>query len=151
MGYRYYDTVERDVSFPFGRGLSYTDFVLSELHTAVDGEGDQSILSVNLQVTNVGAFDGSEAIQVYIQPQSSSVNRPIKELKGFKKSTLKQSEKTVVSVPIDLKFAVAFWDEAEDQWVCEKGVYTVLVGTSSRGDFLRGEFAVDKTFWWRGL
>lgn len=150
-GYRYYDTLDRDVLFPFGHGLSYTEFALSDLNISLNGEKEQCLISVNLQISNVGSRDGSEVVQVYIQPESSSVNRPTKELKGWKKVRLQKGEKQAISVLLDLKYATAFWDEAEEQWCCEKGKYTVLVGTSSRGEFLRENIEIEKTFWWRGL
>lgn len=151
VGYRFYDTMEKEVLFPFGHGLSYTEFVLSDLKLSIDGAGEQAALLVELQIANVGNYDGSETIQIYIQPHAPSVNRPVKELKGFEKVTLQKQQTNDVVVHLDLKHAVAFWDEAEDQWVCEKGGYTVVVGTSSRGEFLEERFKVDKTFWWTGL
>ncbi|XTI92667.1 glycoside hydrolase family 3 protein [Cenococcum geophilum] len=151
VGYRFYDTMEKDVLFPFGHGLSYTRFALSDLALSVDGTGDHAVLSVKVHVANVGEYDGSETVQVYIQPQAPSVNRPVRELKGFEKVAVPKQKKTMIRIPMELKYAMAFWDEAEDRWVCEKGVYMVLVGTSSRGKFLEERFEVERTFWWQGL
>ena len=151
VGYRFYDTMHKEVLFPFGHGLSYTEFVLSDLQLAVIGSDEYAKLSVWLQIANVGEHDGQETIQIYLQQQKPTVNRPLKELKGFEKVAVKAKEKKSVRVPLDFKYAVAFWDEAEERWVCEKGAYTVLVGTSSRCEFLEGVIEVPKTFWWSGL
>ena len=151
VGYRFYDTMHKEVLFPFGHGLSYTEFVLSDLQLSVTGTDEQAKLSISLQIANVGEHDGQETIQIYLQQQKPTVNRPLKELKGFEKVAVKAKEKKSVTVPLDLKYAAAFWDEAEEQWVCEKGAYTVLVGTSSRCEFLERVIEVGKTFWWSGL
>ncbi|KAL8792801.1 MAG: hypothetical protein Q9195_004614 [Heterodermia aff. obscurata] len=151
VGYRFYDTMHKDALFPFGHGLSYTKFILSDLQLSVTGSGAHAALSVSLQLCNVGERDGQETIQIYIQQHKPTVNRPLKELKGFKKVAVKAHEERRVTVPLELKYATAFWDEAEEKWVCEKGAYTVLVGTSSRGEFLQRTIEIEKTFWWSGL
>ena len=151
VGYRFYDKMDKEVLFPFGHGLSYTEFVLSDLQLSIDGVEERAVMTVALDIANVGVYDGSETVQIYIQPQAPSVNRPVKELKGFQKVTVKMQQKISIVVPMDLKYAVAFWDEAQDRWVCEKGAYTVLVGTSSRGEFLQGVIEVKKAFWWSGM
>ncbi|RFU25310.1 hypothetical protein B7463_g11026, partial [Scytalidium lignicola] len=119
VGYRFYDTMEKEVHFPFGHGLSYTEFVLSDLKLSIEGIGEQGVLTVELEVANIGDHNGSETIQVYIQPLTPSVNRPSKELKGLEKVALQKQEKKNVKVPLSVKYAFAFWDEAEDHWICE--------------------------------
>ncbi|KAF2128277.1 glycoside hydrolase family 3 protein [Dothidotthia symphoricarpi CBS 119687] len=151
VGYRFYDIMAKEVLFPFGHGLSYTQFALSDLSLAVDGKEEHATLTVKLEVANVGDRDGSETVQVYIQPEAPSVGRPLRELKGFEKVTIPKQAKATVTVPMELKYAMAFWDEAEERWVCEKGIYTIQVGTSSRGKFLEQRFEVEQTFWWQGL
>jgi beta-glucosidase len=151
VGYRFYDTLERPVLFPFGHGLSYTEFRLSDLRLRVDGSQEKAVISVKIKIENLGEYDGAEVVQVYIEPQKPSVGRPVKELKGFeKKNVLKQSS-TTAAIEMELKNALGFWDEAEDRWVCEKGNYKVLVGTSSRGNFIQESFRLEETFWWEGL
>ncbi|PSN70278.1 beta-glucosidase precursor, partial [Corynespora cassiicola Philippines] len=151
VGYRFYDSMEKPVLFPFGHGLSYTEFRLSDLQFQVHGARDKAIIEVLVNVENVGSYDGAEVVQVYIEPRDPSVGRPTKELKGFEKvGVVKQSEKTA-TVLLELKYALGFWDEAENRWVCESGDYEILVGTSSRGEFLRDTLHLDETFWWQGL
>jgi beta-glucosidase len=151
VGYRFYDTLERPVLFPFGHGLSYTEFCLSNLQLRVDGSQEKAVISVEVKIENLGEYDGAEVVQVYIEPQKPSVGRPVKELKGFeKKNVLKQSS-TTAAIEMELKYALGFWDEAEGCWVCEKGNYHVLVGTSSRGNFIQESFLLEETFWWQGL
>lgn len=151
VGYRYYDTMDRDVLFPFGHGLSYSKFSLSDLRLTVDGTDKNASIAVCCQVENESSCDGAETVQVYIKPSKPSVNRPMKELKGFRKIVVEARQKKQVLVPLDLRYALAFWDEAENCWVCEDGIYTVLVGVSSRGAFLQEEFRLEETFWWTGL
>ena len=147
VGYRYYDTVDREVLFPFGHGLSYTDFKTSNVRAHIDVD----TLQVDLSVTNIGARDGMETIQVYVAQESPSVKRPAKELKGFKKVRIRKDETKQVSLHLDLKYVTAFWDEAKDKWICEKDSYKVLVGTSSRGHFESTSFRLEETTWWKGL
>jgi beta-glucosidase len=106
---------------------------------------------LEVTIENKGEHDGAEVIQVYIEPQNPSVGRPVKELKGFeKKKVIKQSSATV-TIEMELKYALGFWDEAENCWVCERGNYNVVVGTSSRGKNIRENLHLEKTFWWKGL
>ncbi|CAN9377749.1 unnamed protein product [Alternaria sp. RS040] len=152
VGYRYYDTLEKPVLFPFGHGLSYTEFRLSKLRLEVHGSQEKAVITARVQIENIGNFDGAEVVQVYVEPQKSSVGRPVKELKGFEKThVLKLSSTTTLAINLELKYALGFWDEAEGRWVCEKGKYNILVGTSSRGTFLREVYSLEETFWWQGL
>ena len=147
VGYRHYDTVDREVLFPFGHGLSYTEFKISNVQAHTDAD----TLQVDVNLTNIGARDGLETIQVYVSQESPSVKRPAKELKGFKKVRLRKDETKSVSLHLDLKYVTAFWDEAKDKWICEADNYTVLVGTSSRSHFESSSFRLEETTWWKGL
>jgi beta-glucosidase len=141
VGYRYYDTVDREVLFPFGHGLSYTQFEISDAKTVVDGDK----LSVHCVVVNVGGRDGFETAQVYISPQSSSIRCASKQLRGFTKVHVGRDERRHVTICLDLWYATAYWSEDIRQWVREKGTYNVMVGSSSRGNFARAEFTIDTT------
>jgi beta-glucosidase len=110
-----------------------------------------STISVKLQVTNTGSGAGAEVIQVYVNARTPSINRAVKELKGFKKVYLEAGEKIKVEIEVDKKYATSFWDEGRDSWIAEEGEYRVLVGNSSQGDFLEANFEVEKTWWWNGL
>ena len=90
-------------------------------------------------------------MQVYVNAQTPSICRAVKELKGFKKTFLEAGAKTEVEIEVDKKYATSFWDEGRDAWIVEKGKYGVLVGTSCQGDFLEGSFVVNETWWWTGL
>lgn len=155
VGYRFYEKTKRPVLFPFGHGLSYTSFSLSDVSvSSTSNDFDTATITVSLSVANTGSVSGSEVIQIYITPSNPSINRPVKELKGFAKVHLKAGEtRKDVKVQMSLKYATSFWDEERDSWVCEKDVYAVLVGTSSEEGKVRraGEVKVERTRWWRGL
>ncbi|KAM0323484.1 hypothetical protein ACHAQA_008764 [Verticillium albo-atrum] len=144
VGYRFFEKVNREVLFPFGHGLSYTEFEFSNLQV--------SQAEVTLQIRNTGCLPGAEVVQVYVaaDPKVSSIGRPKKELKGFKKVFLGVGESRVVQVSLD-RFATTFWDEVLNEWVVEKGVYSVQVGKSSADIVLEGSFEVEETSTWRGL
>lgn len=81
-----------------------------------------------------------------------SINRPVKELKGFKKVFLEKEEKKSVSIEMDSKYAFSFWDEGRGSWKMEKGQYKILIGDSSQcNHFLEKTFEVGQTSWWSGL
>jgi beta-glucosidase len=148
VGYRWYETLDMDVAFPFGHGLSYTSFELSDLKVVKKGE----VLNVSVKVTNTGERDGAEVVQVYVSQKKPSIKRPKKELKGFAKVALKKGESKVVEVPIQVKYAASFWDEVRDAWIVEKDSYEVIVGDSSAAKgALSGGFEIEETSWWNGL
>ncbi len=127
VGYRYYDTKKVDPLFPFGHGLSYTEFEFSNLKV---GDG-QNKLAVKFDVINTGKVSGAEVVQVYIKDIVSSTDRPEKELKGFKKVFLQPGEKQSVSIEIK-KDNLSFYSEEIKKWIFEPGQFEILVGSSSR-------------------
>lgn len=148
VGYRYYEMLDLATLFPFGHGLSYTNFTFSSLSITTSPE----TLKVSVEVKNTGSLPGAEVVQVYISQSNPSIKRPKKELKGFKKVSLKEGESKVVDVEIENKYATSFWDEIRAAWVSEKGEYVVSVGgTSEEEGLVRGDFEVEKTGWWNGL
>jgi beta-glucosidase len=147
VGYRFYEATKRATLFPFGYGLSYTTFSLSNLRVSQDGE----MLSVKVRVENQGEADGAEVVQIYVRQCSPSVKRPLKELKGFQKAHIKAGESKVVEIPIKARYATSFWDEERDMWITEKGTYDVMVGNSSSNPRLKASFEVEDTTWWSGL
>lgn len=151
IGYRYYEALELDVLFPFGHGLSYTTFALSDLRVSKDDK--TGISKISCLVTNTGTVAGAEVVQLYIAQRNPSIRRPEKELKGFSKVFLEPGVKKEVSINMEIKYAVSFWDEAKNRWVVERDTYEVLVGSTSAlgGDALRGSFEIDRTWWWNGL
>ena len=122
VGYRYYQTAGGPVAFPFGYGLSYTSFVYSDLKVTAD--------SVTLTVTNTGARDGAEIVQVYIAKPGAEIFRPAQELKAFARVPLAAGESRTVTLPLDDK-AFRYWNTRTDCWEVEGGRYEVRVGASS--------------------
>ncbi len=119
IGYRYYQKKKMKVNFPFGYGLSYTTFSYDDIK--VDGD------RVYVTITNTGKVAGKEAIQLYVGAEQSFVERPIKELKGFKKIYLEPGEsKTVEFELCDRSFA--YYDVRVNDWRVETGDYTIYVG-----------------------
>ncbi|WP_425826612.1 glycoside hydrolase family 3 C-terminal domain-containing protein [Streptomyces fractus] len=128
IGYRWYDRTERDVQFPFGHGLSYTTFSLTDVEVTVP-DPTVARATVEVTVTNTGERHGAQVVQVYVGDPVSSVDRPVRELKGFTKVRLAPSESRKVRVHLDER-AFAYWDEAG--WTVEPGTFRVEVGVSSR-------------------
>ena len=122
VGYRYYQTAGVPVAFPFGYGLSYTSFAYSDLKVTAD--------SVSLTVTNTGARDGAEIVQVYIAKPGAEIFRPAQELKAFVRVPLAAGESRTVTLPLDDK-AFRYWNIRTDCWEVEGGRYEVRVGASS--------------------
>ncbi|KAK4869221.1 hypothetical protein LT330_006221 [Penicillium expansum] len=147
VGYRYYDGLEIDPLFPFGHGLSYTTFKLSNLELIRESD---SLLQIKCKVQNTGSRIGAEVLQVYVAPVSPPIKRPVKELKEFRKCLLEPLSEEVVTIPLDLIRATSFWDEKSGSWCSHSGTYKVMVGTSSRGDFLEGSLDLNETVFWSG-
>ena len=127
IGYRWYDARALDVTYPFGYGLSYTTFDYDGL--TVDPEPDG--IRITLRLTNTGARDGREIVQVYLSADDSAVTRPPRELKGFANVGVAAGESVPVSVFIP-RDDIAYWDTRVHRYVVESGSYTVHVGASSR-------------------
>ncbi|PVH83481.1 glycoside hydrolase family 3 protein [Cadophora sp. DSE1049] len=151
VGYRYYESVRREVLFPFGHGLSYTTFSFSNLEVVQNTELGN--VKVSVAVENTGSVAGAEVVQVYIRQRNPSIGRPKKELKGFTKLYLQPGEKKTGVVEIETKYATSFWDEEREEWVSEEDTYDVLVANTSAasGQVLSGSFDVARTTWWKGL
>jgi len=138
VGYRWFDTKKVEPLFPFGYGLSYTKFEYSNLKLVKAGTTNGAVARVEFEVKNIGTRPGAEVAQVYIHQNQPGLPRPFKELKGFRKVSLKPGQSRQISVSLDAS-AFAFYDPTKRGWVTEKGIYTIFVGSSSQEIRLQGE------------
>ncbi len=144
VGYRWFDAKEIEPLFPFGYGLSYSQFKYSNLKLVRNHGKPGSSVTVKLELANTGSRAGAEVAQVYVQEVSPSLPRPLKELKGFKKIVLQPGEKQNVSIVLD-RNAFAHYDPDKKGWVADKGAYKILIGSSSRDIRLSGTFKLAET------
>jgi beta-glucosidase len=139
VGYRGFDRSGVEPLFPFGHGLSYTTFEYSGLEVSPKAVKRGDTVDVTLRVRNSGARPGAEVVQLYVRDPESSVDRPEKELKGFRRVMLQPGETRPVSFTLD-RSALSFFDPGKREWVAQPGAFEVLVGASSRDIRLRGAF-----------
>ncbi len=139
VGYRYYDRRKMPVAYPFGHGLSYTEFDYSDPRATVH---DDESVTVEVTVRNVGERDGFEVVQVYVRDDLSTVPRPDRELRGFSKIWVPAGETVTTSIDLDRR-DFAFWDEYRHRWVIESGTFTLEIGHSSRD--IRARVGVELT------
>ncbi|MEM2884983.1 MAG: glycoside hydrolase family 3 C-terminal domain-containing protein [Thermoproteota archaeon] len=138
VGYRHFDAWGIEPLFPFGHGLSYTQFLYENLGIKGGKVSGENTFEVSLEVTNVGGRPGSEVVQLYVQDVEASVERPPKELKGFEKVRLEPRQKEKVAFTLGRR-DLSFWDERANRWIAEEGTFRILVGSSSRDIRLMGE------------
>ncbi len=138
ISYRYYDTYGVPVLFPFGFGLSYSQFDYKDLKLTTDGE----TLEVNFKIENLSDTDGKEVSQIYIRALSSYVYRPYKELKGFSKTLVKAKSEKSVTVKVN-KTAFKYWSVASGKWAIEDGIYEIIVGSSVKDVKLKSKIKID--------
>ena len=130
VGYRYIDRNKLRPTFPFGHGLSYTTFKYGNAKVDKDKIAKGETVKVTVPVTNTGKRAGAEIVQLYISDAKSSVDRPVKELKGFRKVYLQPGETADVEFVIG-EDALSFFDAASHSWVAEPGRFEALIGASS--------------------
>ena len=130
VGYRWFDTKKIAPMYPFGYGLSYTEFTYSGLQTDKEQYGENETVQVSLKLTNSGKMDADEVVQLYVHRINATVEWPEKELKAFQRVSLKAGEtKTVnLSVPVS---KLRYWNQDKYDWVLENGEIELLVGSSS--------------------
>ena len=131
VGYRYYDTKQMAVRFPFGYGLSYTEFRYSNLRVSRESFTAEEGVTVSVDVTNIGDRAGKEIVQLYVADRTGSTIRPVHELKGFCKLALEPGETKTAQFVLD-KRAFAWYDVEQGDWYAANGAYTIEVGRSSR-------------------
>lgn len=126
---RYWDGSSAPL-YPFGYGLSYTTFKLDDLKLAAPSVKSGSSLMVSVDVQNTGSVAGDEVVQLYTHQRSGSASRPVRELKGFRRITLKPGEKQTVTLQLDTH-DLGFWSSQTRHWSIEPGLFDLWVGTSS--------------------
>nr|WP_297783866.1 glycoside hydrolase family 3 C-terminal domain-containing protein [uncultured Allomuricauda sp.] len=128
VGYRHFDKAGLEVSYPFGYGLSYTQFEYGDMELTQEKDS----LKVTVPVTNIGDVAGKEVVQFYVTKDSTNIDRPEKELKAFSKTAMLSPGATdtlKVSIPVN---RLRYWNENSSQWTLEPGDYTIKTGASSR-------------------
>ena len=136
VGYRYFTTAKKPVRFPFGFGLSYTSFEYSNLTVTKEG--------VEFDLTNTGHMDGDEIAQVYVRLPEAKVFRPERELKGFRRVSVKAGETEHVVIPFD-DYTFRYFNVKTNAFEVEGGEYDILVGASSQDIKLEGKLTVEGT------
>jgi beta-glucosidase len=150
LGYRHYDMIKSQPLFPFGHGLSYTNFDYSNICLS-DGVLDPSngSITVTVDITNTGKVPGKEVVQFYIsQTSAPTLIRPPRELKGFSKVLIEPGQTVQAQAVLD-KVSVSFWDDKLHRWKVDANArFGVEVGSSSRDIRLRKEFSVRDEYTW---
>ena len=131
IGYRWYDAKKLDVAYPFGYGLSYTTFEYSDIRLDKESMGADDTVTVSFWVKNTGSRAGSDVAQVYVHDVESTMHRPVKELRGFKKVRLAPGEEQEISITLG-RHAFEYYTPALHKWVVEGGSFEIMVGRSSR-------------------
>lgn len=126
VGYRYFDTFDKEVAYPFGYGLSYTEFAYSK--PALKVKGNQ--IEVSITITNTGKVAGKEVVQVYVHAPEGGLDKPKKELRAFAKTKLLQAGEKETLVMHITKDDLASFDEAQNAWVVAPGTYTAMIAAN---------------------
>jgi len=144
VGYRGFDATRTEVAYPFGYGLSYTEFAYDDVEVTQQGtvDAEDLRLSVSWTLTNTGDRAGAEVAQVYVTPAAGPVARPVRELKAFRKVFLPATGAERIGVELGLR-DLAYWSASLHRWVVEPGEYRIEVGASSRDLRLTATIAVD--------
>ncbi|SNR31067.1 glycoside hydrolase family 3 C-terminal domain-containing protein [Lutibacter flavus] len=131
VGYRWFDTKNIEPFYPFGYGLSYTNFEILDLKTNQESYSSNDSIEVTFTIKNTGNVDGKEVAQLYVSNPTSSVEKAAKELKGFKKVFVKSgtSEKVTIQLPVK---ELAYYNIEKKEWIVETGTYNLKIGNSSR-------------------
>jgi len=143
VGYRHFDKHSIQPLFPFGFGLSYTRFAFSDLKVSPAKAGADQPAEVSLKLANMGQRAGAEVVQLYVSQVKSSLDRPVKELKGFERVELRPGEARTVAFKL-YQSALSYFDPARQSWVAEPGTFEVQVGSSSRDIKLKATFELER-------
>jgi beta-glucosidase len=137
VGYRYFDKNNIAPQYPFGYGLSYTRFGYSDLTISPAKASSSSQFTVTLRLRNEGKRTGAEVVQLYVHDGHSSVDRPVKELKAFRRVQLSPGQSANLSFTLNAS-ALSYYSTKKKDWIAEPGTFEVLVGASSRDIRLKG-------------
>jgi beta-glucosidase len=141
VGYRHFDRAQLEVLFPFGHGLSYATFAYSDLSVSSASQPGALKVDVSVDIQNTGTRSGAEVVQLYVHAPASPVERPEKELKGFRKLVLGAGEKETVRFTLDAR-SFAYFDTGRREWVAPPGEYEIFVGKSSRDILLQAKVRI---------
>lgn len=142
VGYRYYETFNVPTAYPFGFGLSYTNFQCSDLKLSSSTFDDE--ITATVKITNIGKTAGKEAVQLYLEAPKNNIDKPVKELKAFAKTKLlNPKESEVLTFKIDARSLASFWSGLS-AWVADEGNYKVQIGASSEDIRQTAEFNLPK-------
>lgn len=141
VGYRYYTSKHVEPLFPFGFGLSYTTFSFSNLTVSPADASPNGPITVSFDVTNTGQREGADVAQLYVGDPSAKIDRPVKELKGYKKVRLEPGKTEHVTLALNHR-SLAYWDTASNNWKVDPGKFIVYVGDSSEHTPLTQDFEV---------
>jgi len=130
VGYRWYDARHIEPFYPFGYGLSYTTFAITDVSVPEEINIDTSVLNIHVSIKNTGSVAGSEVVQLYIHDVECKFDRPTKELKGFRKIFLQPGEEKTVTISLTKDSFAGYYMEF-GEWIVEPGAFDLLIGTSS--------------------
>ncbi|KAG2181543.1 hypothetical protein INT44_008358 [Umbelopsis vinacea] len=147
IGYKYYDVRKAPVLFPFGHGLSYSAFEYKNVRVNQPTLEADGTITVSVDVTNTSQVDGKEVVQVYVHDKVSSLHRPLKELRSFKKVNVPAGQTVTVDLVLD-KYALGFYDDQQNTWVAEQGAFEAHVGSSVTDIRGKVEFELTNTGKW---
>jgi beta-glucosidase len=144
VGYRYFDNKSITPLFPFGFGLSYTQFSYSNLVVPCGTASQSAVVNVSVDVTNSGTVAGDEVVLLFVSYPGTAKKRPAKELKGFARVTLAAGAKQTVTIPVRVS-DLSYWDSTSSKWAIEASTVKVMVGPSSANLPLSDTFTVTST------
>jgi beta-glucosidase len=143
VGYRYFDTKNIEPQFPFGFGLSYTTFAYGDMKVSSNNTNGDRAVEVSVNIRNTGSRSGSEIVQLYVHEGHSKIERPVHELKGFRRVELQPGESQMVRFTLH-QTAFSHWDPGAHAWMADPGDFEIQVGASSRDIRVRAPLTLAK-------
>ena len=140
VGYRHFDKNNLEVSYPFGYGISYSEFDFTQLDVQLTGD----TIHVAVRLENTGQLPGKEVVQIYTSKPDTEIDRPLRELKAFSKTPLLnpgESTEVILRIPVS---DLSYWNENGSGWTLEEGTYAIQAGSSSRDIRLSKEISLQQ-------